>query len=69
MSIKLHTHFLRRHTNDQAIVEVSGDTVDQCLNHLVKRFPTIEKELFDKEFSMSAPPGLEYDISWSSERV
>ncbi len=25
-----------------------------------------KKELFDKEFSMSAPPGLEYNITWSS---
>lgn len=25
-----------------------------------------KKELFDKEFSMAAPPGLEYDITWTS---
>ncbi len=25
-----------------------------------------KKELFDKEFSMSAPPGLDYTITWSS---
>jgi len=24
-----------------------------------------KKELFDKEFSMSAPPGLEYDVTWA----
>ncbi len=25
-----------------------------------------KKELFDKEFSMAAPPGLEYDVTWTS---
>ena len=36
-------------TNGQAIVEVNGNTVGQCLDELVKQFPSIEKELFDNK--------------------
>ena len=50
MSIKveIHPYFLRRYTNDQATVEVNGSTVGQCLKHLVKQFPSIEKMLFNR---------------------
>jgi len=49
MGVKINIHQNLQHlTNDQDIVEVSGSTVGQCLDHLVKQFPGIEKELFDK---------------------
>jgi len=49
MSIKLNLNpVLYQYTNNQATAEVNGDTVGQCLNHLVKQFPGIEQGLFDK---------------------
>ena len=50
MSIGVNIHRSLRHlTNGQAKVEVNGDTVGQCLYDLVKKFPGIEKRLFDKK--------------------
>jgi len=47
MSIKVHSGpLLSRYTDAQGIIEVDGDTVGECLRHLVKRFPKLE--LFDK---------------------
>ena len=34
--------------NDVKISEVNGNTVGECLRHLVEQFPIIEKGLFDK---------------------
>ncbi len=49
MGIKINiSPLLYQYTNDQRIVEVNGDTVGQCLDHLVKQFPGIEKMLFDQ---------------------
>jgi len=50
MSVKVNINpALYQYTNNQGMVEVNGDTVGQCLNHLVKQFPGIEKGLFDKK--------------------
>ena len=50
MSIKVNIHPNFRHfTNDQDVAEVNGSSVGQCLDHLVKQFPGIEKGLFDKQ--------------------
>ena len=35
-------------TNNMEIVEVNGNTVGECLNHLAKKFPDIRKMLFSK---------------------
>ncbi len=35
-------------TNGQAIAEVHGNTVGQCLDDLVRQFPGIETGLFDR---------------------
>jgi len=47
VTINLHPNLLQ-FTNDQAIVEVNGNTVGQCLDDLVKQFPQIKSWLFDK---------------------
>lgn len=39
---------LYQYTSDRSTAEVDGDTVGQCLDHLVEQFPGIEKALFDK---------------------
>jgi len=51
MSIKivLYSSSLRRHANDRDTVEVSGNTLGQCLDHLVKQFPGIKDEIFGKD--------------------
>lgn len=50
MSIRVKTSPLfYQYTSDRGVVEVNGDTVGHCLNHLVKQFPGIEKALFDKD--------------------
>ncbi len=46
MSVRINIHpILRRFTNDLGIIEVDGSTVGECLGHLVKQFPGIEKKL------------------------
>ena len=50
MSITVSIHQSLRHlTGGNAIVEVNGSTVGQCLNELVERFPGIKHRLFDKK--------------------
>jgi len=40
---------LHSFTNNQAVVEVNGSTVGECLNELVRQFPRIKPMLFDKK--------------------
>jgi molybdopterin converting factor small subunit len=50
MSVKVNIHpFLSQHADDQDVVEVSGGTVGQCLEHLVGRFPDLSQWLFEKD--------------------
>ena len=44
MAVKINIHQNLQHlTNDQDIVEVEGNMVSQCLDHLVKQFPDIKR--------------------------
>ena len=50
MGIKVHIHKThRQYTNGLDVVEAEGRTVGDCLNHMVREFPGIEKEIFDKK--------------------
>jgi molybdopterin converting factor small subunit len=50
MSIKVNIHQTLRHlTNGQGTAEVTGNTVGDCLNELVHRYPGMETRLFDKK--------------------
>jgi sulfur-carrier protein len=50
VSVKVNLHpSLLQFARDQAIVEVKGSTVGECLNGLVKQFPRIKPMLFDKQ--------------------
>ena len=50
MSIEIHLDpALCYAINSPEVVVASGNTVGKCLNHLIKQFPAIEKELFDKD--------------------
>lgn len=49
MSIKVHLYSnLRNYTDNQGIVDVSGTTVGECLDDLVRQFPSIAPSLFDE---------------------
>ena len=50
MSVGINIHqSLRNLTDGKAVVEVDGNTVGDCLNNLVQRFPGIKPKLFDKK--------------------
>ncbi|MFC1955242.1 MoaD/ThiS family protein [Chloroflexota bacterium] len=40
---------LYQYTGDKQAAIVEGNTVGQCLDHLIKQFPGIEEALFDKD--------------------
>ena len=40
--------YMRSFTNNMEVVEVNGSTVGECLNHLVKQFPGMKKQLFSE---------------------
>ena len=49
MSIKINIpSYMKSFTNNMKVVEVNGNTVGECLNHLIKQFPGMKKQLFSK---------------------
>ncbi len=54
MSVKINVYYFLPHlTEDQEIVEVDGNTVGECLEKLVKRFPKAKEWLFGKDGNLS----------------
>jgi molybdopterin converting factor small subunit len=50
MPVKVHVHATHRpYTNGLEVVEVAGGTVKECLNHLIRQYPEMEKALFAKK--------------------
>ncbi len=51
MSVKVNIFYphLQQFTHNQDVVKVDGNTVGECLGHLVKQFPGIEEGIFDKQ--------------------
>jgi molybdopterin converting factor small subunit len=50
MPVRVHIHTTHRQfTNGLEVVSVEGNTVGECLNHLVQQFPGMEKALFAKK--------------------
>ena len=50
MPVKVHIHITHRQfTSGLEVVAVEGNTVGECLNHLIKQFPGMEKALFAKK--------------------
>lgn len=59
MSIKINiASYLQPYTNNLEVVEVNGSTVGECLNHLVKHFPSIKEMLFDKNGKLFGYAGI-----------
>jgi len=47
MPVNVHIHTTHRpFTNGLEVVAVEGSTVGECLNHLTRQFPGMEKALF-----------------------
>ena len=40
---------LHQFTNSQQVVQANESMIGECLDHLVKQFPGIEKGLFDRD--------------------
>ncbi len=50
MSVKINVpSYMKSFTNNMEVVEVNGNTVGECLNHLIKQFPGMKKQLFSKD--------------------
>ena len=50
MTVKVYIHTThRQYTDGLEVVDVKGNTVGDCLNHLVQQFPGMEKALFSKK--------------------
>lgn len=48
MSVNIHIHVThRQYTNGQETVSAEGSTVGEALNDFIRRFPGVEKEIFD----------------------
>jgi len=78
IKIKLPSSILR-FTGDQSVVEVQGNNVGECLNHLQARFPDLKTMLFNDNGELRAlfdvyvnntntyPEGLGYDLKDGDE--
>jgi molybdopterin converting factor small subunit len=52
VNIILHkTH--RQHTGGQESVEVQGQTIGECLKDLIRLYPPLGKEIYDKDGKLS----------------
>ncbi len=59
MSIKIDIPlYLQPLTNDTEAVEVNGSTVGECLDHLAKQFPGMEKMLLAKNGELLSDVGI-----------
>jgi MoaD family protein len=50
MSIKVRLHpYLRKFVDSQSVVEVSGHTVEECIDSLDSRYPGIKQQLLNEQ--------------------
>lgn len=50
MSIKINLHKTQRQfTDGKETIEVTGDTVGDCIKDLIRMYPRLESELLDKK--------------------
>jgi molybdopterin converting factor small subunit len=48
VSIQVHIHKThRQYTGGREIIDVTGATVGECLDHLVRQYPDLQNMLFD----------------------
>jgi len=59
MSVKIYfASSLLSYVNNEKTVEVTGNTVSECLNQLVKQFPAVEKMLFARKGRLLGHVGI-----------
>ena len=59
MGVKINIpSYLQSLTSSMEVLEVSGGSVGECLNHLVEQFPGMEKMLFDKSGKLHGYVGI-----------
>jgi molybdopterin converting factor small subunit len=50
VSVRANIHKThRQHTDGLEVVAVEGNTVGECLNHLVSQYPGMKEALFEKD--------------------
>ena len=50
MSVKINLHKThRQYTDGKETVDVEGKSVGECLNDLIRKYPLLENEIFDKK--------------------
>jgi molybdopterin converting factor small subunit len=50
MSVKINIpSYLQPYTGGYEVVEATGSTIGECLDHLIQKFPDITKALFAEE--------------------
>jgi molybdopterin converting factor small subunit len=50
MAVRIHIHATHRQfTNGMEVVATTGNTVGECLNHLIKQFPGMGEAIFSKK--------------------
>jgi len=55
VSVLLNIHKTHRSlTDNRHVVEVDGDTVGSCLQHLIQQYPGMKEKLFDKQGKLLA---------------
>lgn len=59
MSVKIDIpSYLQTYASNMEVVEVNGSTVGQCLDHLIRQFPSMEKMLFSKKGKLHGYVGI-----------
>ncbi len=54
MRVKINVRYFLPHlTDDHDVVEVSGNTIGQCLEQLITQFPKAKRWLFGKDGNIS----------------
>jgi sulfur-carrier protein len=47
LSISIYLHKVyQQYCNGEEIIDVEGTTVNECLNHLIEKYPEVEKAIF-----------------------
>ena len=50
MTVNIHMHLVhRQHTDGKKVIAVQGNTVERALADLVRQYPAMENELFNKK--------------------
>ena len=70
MSVKIKIDpILQQFTNNQASIQVNGDTVIECLDELMRQFPGTEKWLFDTNGTLMALILFNQEVTYQRDLI